>query len=177
MKVNGVDNISFDNWGGFSSLSNFDNFFGSGHFNGFDNQQVIVEELVCSQQQGFIIQQQLSILQEVAKQIILEQSCDVESQILFLDQFRSGFFDFEDDLRRSSGRSIGFDSSISILLLELLDSNGSLNSHDFGFNGGAIGRHFASVGGSNWDDQRSPSSISALLQLISSARNSSSRRN
>ena len=62
--------ISFNNWGGLSSLNGFDNFFGSGNFNGFNNQQVILIEQapVCQASQILLIQQQLAIMQEFAKQ-------------------------------------------------------------------------------------------------------------
>jgi len=51
-------------------LNNFDNFFGAGNFNGFNNQQVIVLENspVCQASDILLIQQQLAIMQEFAKQ-------------------------------------------------------------------------------------------------------------
>lgn len=63
-------NISFNNWGGLSSLSGFDNFFGSDNFDGSRNQEIIIveQEQVCRRQDVVIIQQQLSIVQEFAKQ-------------------------------------------------------------------------------------------------------------
>jgi len=62
--------VSFNNFGGLSSLNNFDNFFGAGNFNGFNNQQVIVLENspVCQASDILFIQQQLAIMQEFAKQ-------------------------------------------------------------------------------------------------------------
>jgi hypothetical protein len=65
---------SFDNWGGISSLSGFDNFYGSDDFAHFHNfNQVVVKqdsELVCHSEQVTIIQQRLAVLQEMAKKFV-----------------------------------------------------------------------------------------------------------
>ena len=62
--------ISFDNYGGFSSLHGFDNFFGVDNFVGHISEQTVVEqssELVCHSESIEIIQQRLLVLQEMAK--------------------------------------------------------------------------------------------------------------
>ncbi|PPQ68662.1 hypothetical protein CVT25_012316 [Psilocybe cyanescens] len=163
-------NISFNNWGGLSSLSGFDNFFGSDNFDGSRNQEIIIveQEQVCRRQDVVIIQQQLSIVQEFAKQIILQQICDVETQFILLEQFQSRLFQFKRDISRQSGRSVSFDSNIAILILQLLNSDGSLNNRNLGFEGRDIGQHSRVISGSNWDDSRSPQSLfklQAILQL------------
>lgn len=67
------DSQSFDNWGGISSLSNFDNFYGVDNFRGSEFEQTIVQEtetqteLVCHSESIEIIQQRLLVLQEMAK--------------------------------------------------------------------------------------------------------------
>ena len=62
---------SFNNYGGFGSMSNFDNFFGQDNFDSIFNEQTIIEQsetIVCSSEEIIIVQQRLSILLEVAKQ-------------------------------------------------------------------------------------------------------------
>lgn len=62
--------MSFDNWGGISSLANFDNFYGESNFCGTIQSQTIVEqqsEVVCHSESIEIIQQRLLVLQEMAK--------------------------------------------------------------------------------------------------------------
>jgi hypothetical protein len=62
--------ISFDNWHGISSLSGFDDFYGSDNFIGSIQTQTVVEqsqELVCHSESIEIIQQRLLVIQEMAK--------------------------------------------------------------------------------------------------------------
>jgi len=63
--------MSFNNWMGISSLSGFDNFYGSDNFSGhMSSSQIIVEheqQLVCHSESVEIIQQRLLVLQEMAK--------------------------------------------------------------------------------------------------------------
>ena len=63
---------SFNNWGGISSLSGFDNFYGSDNFDNshFSESSITVvkeTEVVCHSQSVEIIQQRLLVLQEMAK--------------------------------------------------------------------------------------------------------------
>lgn len=63
--------VSLSGWGGFSSLDGFDNFNGIDNFDGSNSAQVVVvqeQQLVCQTVQVEVIQQQLVILQEFAKQ-------------------------------------------------------------------------------------------------------------
>jgi hypothetical protein len=149
---------SFNNWGGFSSLSNFDNFHGADNFDGSRFEQVVVkqeQELVCHTQRVEIIQQQLVILQEMAKRIIVEQICEVETQTIVFEQWHSGLHGFSRDLRRHTGHQVGFDRRISGHFRDIVNVDGSFNNHDFGFTGRDIGRETVIVGGHNWDDTRS----------------------
>jgi hypothetical protein len=65
-----ASNISFNNWGGLSSLASFDDFFGVNNFDGSRNDKVVIveQQQVCHVQQVTIIQQQLAIIQEITKQ-------------------------------------------------------------------------------------------------------------
>lgn len=75
---------SFDSFGGLSSLSGFDNFFGADNFCGASNVQVLSEEeiVTCQTVDITVIQQQLSILAEYAKRVVLTQSCETETQVM-----------------------------------------------------------------------------------------------
>ncbi|KIM39865.1 hypothetical protein M413DRAFT_446788 [Hebeloma cylindrosporum] len=170
-----VSNISFNNWGGLSSLAGFDDFFGIGNFDGFRNDRVLLvgQQHVCQRQRVSIIQQQLAIIQEVAKQVISQQICDVETQIVVFEQFRGGLRNFRSDLRRQSGHNVGFDASIAILALQLFNQDGTFSNKDFGFRGIDVGKNLRVPSGNNWDDSRSPQSIDDILRIIGDSRNSS----
>lgn len=158
-----TDSRSFNNWGGISSLHGFDNFYGVGNFDGSQHfSQTIVREkqLVCRTQQIEIIQQRLVVLQEMAKRIITEQICEVETQTIVFEQFHSSLGGFNHDLRRTSGHQVGYDSNIVNHFGSLVHSDGSLNVDDWGFSGRDVGSHTVVVGGSNWVDSSSPVSVS-----------------
>ena len=56
---------------GLSQMSNFDSFFGSDNFGGFNNEQTIIvqeQEIVCDTQEIEIVQQRISVLMEFMKQ-------------------------------------------------------------------------------------------------------------
>ncbi|KAL0954956.1 hypothetical protein HGRIS_003888 [Hohenbuehelia grisea] len=153
---------SFNSWGGHRSLDNFDNFYGSDNFDGSVHfSQVVKEEkhVVCHAQQVEIIQQRLVILQEMAKKIITEQVCEVETQVVVFQQFHASLGSFHHDLRRESGHQVGYDSSIVSHYGDILGSDGSVSSNDFGFSGKDIGQNSVIPSGSNWNDASSPSSV------------------
>jgi hypothetical protein len=163
------NSFSFDNWREISSLDHFDDFYGNNRFNSRDNEVIVVEEVRCNSRDIRNSQQQLAIVLEVAKQIILEQSCDVETRVLLLNQHRSGFSDFYSDVSHRSGRDVGFDSDIARLIEQLI-VDGQLNSdHDFGFSGSDVGHKFSRDSGSNWDDSRSPNNLRDLDDAIRAA--------
>ncbi|KAF8964367.1 hypothetical protein BDZ97DRAFT_903186 [Flammula alnicola] len=154
--------VSFDNWGSFFSLHGFDNFYGTDNFAGFIESQTVVEqdtELVCHSESIEIIQQRLIVLQEMAKRIITEQVCEVETQTIVFEQFHASFGSFSHDLRRTSGRHVGFDSGIASYFSDIVAEDGSLSTDDFGFTGHDLGSHTVVVGGSNWDHFSSPASV------------------
>lgn len=68
---------SFNNYDGISTMSNFDNFYGSGDFSGSHTSQTVIvqkDEVVCHSVQVEIIQQKLVILQEMAKRYAVSLS-------------------------------------------------------------------------------------------------------
>jgi len=162
---------SFDGWGGFSCLDNFDSFYGSAdNFYGSSNVQTVEQqEVVCQSVDITVIQQQLSIIQEFAKQIITQEVCEVEVQTIVWSQFVAGFSSFSDDFRHISGRDIGFDGSIASHIGSLVDSEGSINTNNFGFQGSDIGSHLIQVSGSNWVEGTSETTVSQAFQASQAA--------
>ncbi|KAF8908877.1 hypothetical protein CPB84DRAFT_1744005 [Gymnopilus junonius] len=164
--------ISFDNFSGLHSFSGFDNFYGVDNFVGHISEQTVVEqsqELVCHSESIEIIQQRLLVLQEIAKRIITEQVCEVETQTVVFEQFHASLGLFSHDLRRTSGLHVGFDSGISDHFSDIVAEDGSLTTDDFGFSGHDLGSHTVVVGGSNWDATTSPASVGAAFSAAKGA--------
>jgi hypothetical protein len=145
---------SFNNYGGYSSFNNFDNFYGS---NNFDNSHfsqssitVVEKEVVCHSESIEIIQQRLLVLQEMAKRIITEQVCEVETQTVVFEQFYSSLHGFSRDLRHDSHRDVGYDSGISSHFSDFYNSDGSLSNDDWGFSGSSLGSSYVVPSGNNW---------------------------
>jgi len=162
---------SFNNWGGISSLSNFDNFYGSNDFSHHNMNQVVVKqdsELVCHSETVTIIQQRLAVLQEMAKKIITEQICEVETQTIVFQQYYSSLGGFSHDLTRSSGRHSGYDNSIASHYSDFYNSDGSLSTYDFGFSGSDVGSNYY-VPTDNWNQNSSPSSVGSAYQASEAA--------
>ncbi|KAF9267716.1 hypothetical protein L218DRAFT_984626 [Marasmius fiardii PR-910] len=164
---------SFNEWGGFSSLKDFDNFYGSDDFCHAHVKQVVIqkqEQVVCHSQSVEIIQQRLVVLQEMAKKIITEQICEVETQTIVFSQYHASLGNFYDDLRRHSGLKVGYDDNIASKFGEVVGSDGSLSTNDLGFSGQDVGSNTVEVGGSNWDDKKSPDSVDAAYFAAQSAK-------
>lgn len=165
---------SFDNYGGFSSLSGFDNFYGSSNYDNseFSESSITVvkeKEVVCHSESIEIIQQRLLVLQETAKRIISEQICEVETQTIVFEQFHSSLHGFSRDLRRFSGRGVGYDSGISSHFSSFYNSDGSLSNNDFGFSGHNLGQSYVVPSGNNWDNSRSFTSVGNAYKAARSA--------
>ncbi|KAF8964441.1 hypothetical protein BDZ97DRAFT_1660371, partial [Flammula alnicola] len=157
-------------------LSGFDNFYGSDNFSGEISQTTVIEqkqELVCHSETVEIIQQRLLVLQEMAKRIITEQICEVETQTIVFEQFYSSLGSFSNDLTRKSGHSVGYDSSIASHFGSIVSSSGSLSTSNFGFSGQSVGRNYAVPSGSNWNPNSSPQSVGAAYSAAQSAISSS----
>ncbi|KAJ3791256.1 hypothetical protein GGU11DRAFT_698134 [Lentinula aff. detonsa] len=163
--------ISFNNWHGLSSLSGFDNFYGSENFSGEISTQVVEQEqeVVCHSLSVEIIQQKLLVLQEMAKQIITEQICDVETQTIVFQQYISVSSHFTADIMHTSGVSAGYDSSIVSHHSSLYNSDGSLSTSNLGFSGSDVGQSVIVPTGTNWNDATSPSSVQAAYAAAQSA--------
>jgi hypothetical protein len=164
---------SFDNYGGFNSMSGFDNFYGSSNFDNshFSESSITVvkeQEVVCHSESIEIIQQRLLVLQEMAKRIISEQICEVETQTVVFEQFHSSLHGFSRDLRRYSGRGVGYDSGISSHFNNFYNSDGSLSNSDFGFSGSDLGHSYVIPSGNNWGS-RSRSSVNSAYSSARSA--------
>jgi len=164
--------ISFDNWHGISSFDGFDNFYGSDNFIGTIHSQTVVEqdeELVCHSESIEIVQQRLLVIQELAKRIVTEQVCEVETQTVVFEQFHSSLGLFSHDLRRTSGLHAGFDAGITSHFSDFFEEDGSLSTEDFGFSGADLGSNTVVVGGSNWDSETSPASVASAYSAARSA--------
>lgn len=176
----GSSSVSFNNWGGHSSLENFDNFNGADNFCGSHNSQTIIvqeKQVVCHVQQVEIIQQRLVVLQELAKKIITEQICEVETQTIVFEQFHSSLGMFSSDLQRKSGHQPGYDASIASHGQSLISADGSLNTTDLGFKGSDVGKNTVAPAGSNWNNATSPASVQKALDAVNSAKNVTSSTN
>jgi len=165
---------SFDNYGGISSFGGFDNFYGSDNFDNseFSESSITVvkeKEVVCHSESVVIIQQRLLVLQEMAKRIISEQICEVETQTVVFEQFHSSMHGFSRDLRRFSGRGVGYDSSIASHFSSFYNSDGSLSNNDFGFSGHNLGSSYVVPSGNNWDNSRSFTSVGNAYKSARSA--------
>jgi len=157
---------SFNNYDGISTMSNFDNFYGSGDFSGSQTSQTVIvqkDEVVCHSVQVEIIQQKLVILQEMAKRIVTEQICEVEVQTIVIQQFQSSMESFSGDLSRQSGKQVGYDSNIAGKIGQVTNSDGSLSSSDLGFNGSSVGSSSVVPTGNNWNDASSPASVQKAM--------------
>ncbi|KAG7089607.1 hypothetical protein E1B28_011273 [Marasmius oreades] len=157
---------SFNDWGGYSSLSNFDDFYGSDDFCHAHVKQTVIQkeqQVVCHSQSVEIIQQRLVVLQEMAKKIITEQICEVETQTIVFSQYHSSLGNFYDDLRRHSGLKVGYDDKVAGKFGDIVGSDGSISTQDLGFKGTDVGSNVVEVGGSNWDDKKSPDSVDSAF--------------
>jgi len=158
--------VSFNHWGGMSSFDNFDNFYGSDNFDSsvhFSQQIDTSTQVVCHTQAIEVIQQRLLVLQEMAKRIVLEQVCEVETQTVVFQQFHASLGLFSNDLHRVSGHSAGFDSGIASHFGSICSADGSLSTDNLGFSGSDLGQHTVVVGGSNWNDATSPASVGSAF--------------
>jgi len=164
---------SFNNWDGISSLSGFDSFYSSDDFAHLHNFKTTVvkqdSELVCHSEQVTIIQQRLAVLQEMAKKIITEQICEVETQTIVFQQYYASLGGFSHDLTRSSNRQVGYDNNIVSHYGDFYNSDGTLSNYDFGFSGSDIGSNYYVPSNSNWNQNSSPSSVGSAYQSAQAA--------
>jgi hypothetical protein len=165
----------FNGWGGFQSLNGFDDFFGADNFIGIKNQIIVLQDqqFFCKSSNIGHIQQQLFIFQELIKKLILEEICEVEVQIIILQQFTGGFDVFFNDLNRFGGKTPGFDKEIAKFGPQLFDLDGKFKIQDFGFKGHDIGKNIIIIIGDNWNKDFSPKSVKSAFDISGSAKSSS----
>jgi len=166
-------NTGFSNWGGISSLHGFDDFYGADDFAHSRHFSPVVvresqPELVCHTQKVVIVQQRLAVLQEMAKRIITEQICDVETQTIVFQQHHASLGTFGHDITRRSGRHVGYDGHVASHFGSLYNSDGTLSTWDFNFTGHDIGNNYY-VPTSSWNDEKSPSSVGSAYQAAQMA--------
>jgi len=168
-EINFVD-FSFNNFDNFNSFNSFDNFFGQSNFLGQSNEIVVIdiEQPTCRSIDINVIQQQLAILSETVKQVFVSEFCDVELQVIVLEQFLGRFDSFSRSLRRENNFSPSYDSSVSALITEIV-INGNLNTNNFGFNGNSIGSNSVIFSGNNWGGN-SINSVGLAYQLSHQSR-------
>ncbi|KAH7341700.1 hypothetical protein B0J17DRAFT_714855 [Rhizoctonia solani] len=144
-----------------------DDFFGVGNFAGNLNQVTIIkqqQQLVCRSVDLVRVRQQLAVIQEFAKQIILQQVCEVEIQTVIIQQLNTQLVNFGRNVRRENrgGVAPSFDIVVARKITEItqvISRGGSLAGLDLGFLGSDIGRNSVRIGGSNWNDASSPGSV------------------
>lgn len=171
------DVVSLDGWNGIQSLSNFDEFRGKDNFDGGSNVQTVIiqeQEVVCRTVEIEIIQQKLVILQEMAKKIITEQICEVETQTIILQQFNGGVGKFQDDLNRKSGKKAGYDKNVTDKYKDVVKDDGSLNDQNMGIDGKSVGNNTVTPSGDNWNDDSSPDSVQAAYDAAMKQKNKES---
>jgi len=153
--------VSFNNYNGFQDMANFDSFYGVDDFNGHNRHQTIdsSQNVVCHSQSVEIVQQRLAVLQEMAKQIVTELSCEVESQVVVFEQYYQSLGHFHDDLRRHSGYQVGYDQGICSHFSNIYNGDGSLCFDDWNFSGSDIGSQTIVVQDSNWNEATSHQSV------------------
>jgi len=167
---------SFNNWGGISSLSDFDDFYGQDNFCGQQNSlQMSGETVVCQSSPMNYIQQQYAVIGEYAKQVLLTNVCEVEAQAVVWGQFMGMLQSFQNDFMHLAGssRPPTFDSNIAGHINGLCDDSGNIQLGDLGFSGDDVGSHCVQIEGLNWNPQTSPESCglawSSCQSVISSS--------
>ncbi|CAE7129224.1 unnamed protein product [Rhizoctonia solani] len=156
---------------------NLDDFFGVGNFAGNLNQITIIQQqqqLVCRSVDLVRVRQQLAVIQEFAKQVILQQVCEVEIQTVIIQQLNSQLVNFGRNVRRvDGGVPPSFDIVISQKITEItqvISRGGNLADVNLGFLGSDVGRNSVQVGGSNWNDASSPGSVGKAYQAAKGQR-------
>ncbi|KAJ7903537.1 hypothetical protein B0H14DRAFT_3421743 [Mycena olivaceomarginata] len=136
--------VSFNKWNNIQSLDGFDSFYGEDDFNGFNRGQTVVEsQEVCHSVDVVIIQQRLAVLQELAKRIITENICEVETQV-------------------------GFDRGVVEHFGKIYNSDGSFCTDDWHFSGSDLGQQTVVIK-DNWNDQSSPRSVDSAYYTARNA--------
>ncbi|KAF8206443.1 hypothetical protein K438DRAFT_1577823 [Mycena galopus ATCC 62051] len=159
--------VSFNNWNNIGSLDGFDNFYGEfSHFRSPPFPDRGRQQEVCHSVDITIIQQRLAVLQEIAKKIITEQICEVETQTITFEQYYQSLGHFHNDLRRHSSYQVGYDRGIVGHFGQIYGSDGSFCTDDWGFSGQDIGSQTVVISNSNWNAQTSPNSVDSAYYAV-----------
>jgi hypothetical protein len=154
-------------------MQGFDDFYGQDNFGGGNNEIIVIQEeiIVCQSLDARIIRQQLRILQELAKQIISTQICEVEVQTIVLVEFNNDMDNYRKDVRRESGKAPSYDKEIAGKYKDVKKEDGSLNQEDLGFNGSDVGKNNVVPSGNNWDDATGPQRVGEASDAADKALN------
>jgi len=173
LQARDVSNVSFSNFDNNPSLKGFDDFNGAGNFFGNRNDQTVVIKQVqtqCQDVQIQIVQQRLAILREMAKKVITEHICNVETQTIVLAQHNGHLEVFRKDIQRKTvARQIGFDEQVVSKFNEIINQDGTLSTSDAGFSGRDVGKNLVVPAGNDWDNASSPQRQPAIDAAIQDA--------
>ena len=103
--------------------------------------------------------------------IITETICEVETQTIVFEQWHASLGGFSQDLRRLSGKQVGYDQNIASQHNSLLDTNGTVTTNNLGFSGRDLGNNTVLVNGHNWDNNSSFVSVGAAYRAARDAVN------
>ncbi|KAH8831910.1 hypothetical protein DL96DRAFT_1589392 [Flagelloscypha sp. PMI_526] len=150
---------SLNGWGGYKSLEKFDDWYGgANNFDGHKNEVKVLEQeqVVCRALDARIVQQKLAILQEMAKRVLSEQVCEVETQTIILHQHNAAWENWVKDVHHWSGKPIGYDKEVAKKYKDIVKEDGwELEDKDHEFNGYDIGKNKVIPKGNNWGDDKS----------------------
>lgn len=163
-----ISTVGGKDYGLDGSLGNFDDFYGSNNFHGRAHNKVVIkqeEKLVCRRVQITVVQQQLTVIRELMKRVITRQICDVELQTVIIQQMRSHFKSFHQDIRRSGAHdTVSYDERIANMYNQIVGPDGDLSDKDMGFNGSQVGQNSRIVGGDNYNADTSPAKLSSIFK-------------
>ncbi|KAF5389891.1 hypothetical protein D9757_003733 [Collybiopsis confluens] len=161
--------ISFDGWHGISSLSGFDNFYGSENFSGEISSEVSVS---VEEQEEVVVCHSLSVeIIHKSYSIITEQICEVETQTIVFQQYISSSTHFIDDIMHTSDLSADTTLALSATtvissarmdpsLLPTSDSPALM-----------LAKAMFVPSGSNWNPSTSPASVHLRSTPLRALRN------
>jgi len=72
-------------------------------------------------------------------------------------------------MRRMSGKQVGYDQNISSHFNNIMDSNGTVTTHNLNFTGTDAGKNTVVPGGNNWNNSTSPASVGAAYNASRNA--------
>ncbi|KAK7033118.1 hypothetical protein R3P38DRAFT_3313186 [Favolaschia claudopus] len=107
-------------------------------------------------------EERLAVLQEMAKRIITETICEVETQTIVFEQYFQSLGHFRGDLRRHSGHKVGHDRGVVSHFGKIFNPDGSICTDDWHFTGHDIGSQTVVIK-DNWNEVSSPRSVDSAF--------------